>query len=110
MGSNLLHLYATSIPTKLTRTLPIIEERLHFHDYTLIIAFPASSLVIYTISSLLTTKLTHTSTIDAQEVETVWTILAAIILILSALPLQILYIIVEINNPSLTVKTSGDQW
>lgn len=51
-------------------TLPIIEELLHFHDYTLIIAFPVSSLVIYIISSLLTTKLTHTSTIDAQEVET----------------------------------------
>lgn len=92
-------------------TLPIIEELLHFHDYTLIIAFPVSSLVIYIISSLLTTKLTHTSTIDAQEVETAWTILAAIILILSALPsLQIVYIIVEINNPSLTVKTLGDQW
>jgi cytochrome c oxidase subunit 2 len=60
---------------------------------------------------MLTTKLTHTNTIDAQEVETIWTILPAIILIIIALPsLQILYIIDEINNPVLTVKTIGHQW
>lgn len=92
-------------------TSPIIEELLHFHDHTLIIVFLISSLVLYIISLMLTTKLTHTSTMDAQEVETVWTILPAIILILIALPsLRILYIIDEINNPSLTVKTIGHQW
>ena len=92
-------------------TSPIIEELLHFHDHTLIIVFLISSLVLYIISLILTTKLTHTSTIDAQEVETVWTILPAIILILIALPsLRILYIMDEINNPSLTVKTIGHQW
>ena len=63
-------------------TSPIIEELLHFHDHALIIVFLISSLVLYIISLILTTKLTHTSTIDAQEVETIWTILAAIILIL----------------------------
>ena len=51
-------------------TSPIIEELLHFHDHTLIIVFLISSLVLYIISLMLT-KLTHTSTIDAQEVETV---------------------------------------
>lgn len=92
-------------------TSPIIEELTHFHDHTLIIVFLISSLVLYIISTILTTKLTHTSTIDAQEVETVWTILPAIILIIIALPsLRILYIIDEINNPSLTVKTIGHQW
>ena len=92
-------------------TSPIIEELLHFHDHTLIIVFLISSLVLYIISLMLTTKLTHTSTIDAQEVETIWTILPAIILILIALPsLRILYIMDEINNPSLTVKTIGHQW
>lgn len=38
---------------------------------TLIIVFIISSLVLYLISSMLTTRLTHTSTIDAQEVETI---------------------------------------
>nr|QTV20864.1 cytochrome c oxidase subunit II [Elaphodus cephalophus] len=92
-------------------TLPIMEELLHFHDHTLLIVFLISSLVLYIISLMLTTKLTHTSMMDAQEVETVWTILPAIILILIALPsLRILYMMDEINNPSLTVKTMGHQW
>nr|YP_203280.1 cytochrome c oxidase subunit II [Urva javanica]AAW32547.1 cytochrome c oxidase subunit II [Urva javanica]UFJ44031.1 cytochrome c oxidase subunit II [Urva auropunctata]UFJ44057.1 cytochrome c oxidase subunit II [Urva auropunctata] len=90
---------------------PIMEELLHFHDHTLMIVFLISSLVLYIISLMLTTKLTHTSTMDAQEVETIWTILPAIILILIALPsLRILYMMDEINSPSLTVKTMGHQW
>ena len=52
-------------------TSPTIEELLHFHDHTLIIVFLISLLVLYIISVMLTTKLTHTSTIDSQEVETV---------------------------------------
>nr|UEK25418.1 cytochrome c oxidase subunit II [Spilogale pygmaea] len=92
-------------------TSPIMEELLHFHDHTLMIVFLISSLVLYIISLMLTTKLTHTNTMDAQEVETVWTILPAIILILIALPsLRILYMMDEINSPSLTVKTMGHQW
>nr|UFR83113.1 cytochrome c oxidase subunit II [Neohylomys hainanensis] len=90
---------------------PIMEELMYFHDHTLMIVFLISSLVLYIISLMLTTKLTHTSTMDAQEVETIWTILPAVILILIALPsLRILYMMDEMNNPSLTVKTMGHQW
>ncbi len=90
---------------------PVIEELLQFHDHALMIVFLISSLVLYIITLMLTTKLTHTSTIDAQEVEIIWTVLPAVILIIIALPsLRILYIIDEINNPSLTVKTIGHQW
>nr|YP_010031621.1 cytochrome c oxidase subunit II [Chodsigoa parva]YP_010277801.1 cytochrome c oxidase subunit II [Chodsigoa hypsibia]QOV03040.1 cytochrome c oxidase subunit II [Chodsigoa parva]UHY94478.1 cytochrome c oxidase subunit II [Chodsigoa hypsibia] len=92
-------------------TSPIMEELMNFHDHALMIVFLISTLVLYVISSMLTTKLTHTSTMDAQAVETIWTILPAIILILIALPsLRILYMMDEINNPMLTVKTVGHQW
>nr|YP_009754623.1 cytochrome c oxidase subunit II [Epomophorus crypturus]YP_009754636.1 cytochrome c oxidase subunit II [Epomophorus labiatus]YP_009754649.1 cytochrome c oxidase subunit II [Epomophorus wahlbergi]YP_009754662.1 cytochrome c oxidase subunit II [Epomophorus minimus]YP_009754675.1 cytochrome c oxidase subunit II [Epomophorus minor]YP_009754792.1 cytochrome c oxidase subunit II [Epomophorus pusillus]YP_009754857.1 cytochrome c oxidase subunit II [Nanonycteris veldkampii]QIP52593.1 cytochrome c len=92
-------------------TSPIMEELLHFHDHALMIVFLISSLVLYLISVMLTTNLTHTSTMDAQEVETIWTILPAMILIMIALPsLRILYMMDEINNPYLTVKTMGHQW
>nr|YP_009414289.1 cytochrome c oxidase subunit II [Cheirogaleus sibreei]AIW64340.1 cytochrome c oxidase subunit II [Cheirogaleus sibreei]AIW80648.1 cytochrome oxidase subunit II [Cheirogaleus sibreei]AIW80675.1 cytochrome oxidase subunit II [Cheirogaleus sibreei] len=90
---------------------PIMEELMYFHDHTLMIVFLISSLVLYIISLMLTTELTHTSTMDAQEVETVWTILPAVILILIALPsLRILYMMDEITTPSLTLKTMGHQW
>nr|AAS86765.1 cytochrome oxidase subunit II [Eulemur rufus]AAS86771.1 cytochrome oxidase subunit II [Cheirogaleus major]ACJ36197.1 cytochrome oxidase subunit II [Cheirogaleus crossleyi]ACJ36206.1 cytochrome oxidase subunit II [Cheirogaleus crossleyi]ACJ36207.1 cytochrome oxidase subunit II [Cheirogaleus crossleyi] len=90
---------------------PIMEELMYFHDHTLMIVFLISSLVLYIISLMLTTELTHTNTMDAQEVETVWTILPAVILILIALPsLRILYMMDEITTPSLTLKTMGHQW
>nr|YP_002519810.1 cytochrome c oxidase subunit II [Thylacinus cynocephalus]ACK57328.1 cytochrome c oxidase subunit II [Thylacinus cynocephalus]ACK57341.1 cytochrome c oxidase subunit II [Thylacinus cynocephalus]ATD52291.1 cytochrome c oxidase subunit II [Thylacinus cynocephalus]ATD52317.1 cytochrome c oxidase subunit II [Thylacinus cynocephalus]ATD52356.1 cytochrome c oxidase subunit II [Thylacinus cynocephalus] len=92
-------------------TSPIMEELMYFHDHTLMIVFLISSLVLYVLLLMLTTKLTHTSTMDAQEVETIWTIMPAVILVLIALPsLRILYMMDEIFNPYITVKAIGHQW
>lgn len=90
---------------------PLIEELLHFHDHALIVALLISILVLYIISTLISTKLSSINTIDAQEIEIVWTIMPSIILIAIALPsLRILYLIDEINDPDMTVKTIGHQW
>nr|AVP25589.1 cytochrome c oxidase subunit II [Sphenophryne schlaginhaufeni] len=90
---------------------PIMEELLHFHDHTLMAVFLISSLVLYIITTLMTTKLSSTNTIDAQEIEMVWTIMPAIILIVIALPsLRILYLMDEISNPDITIKAIGHQW
>nr|YP_010295456.1 cytochrome c oxidase subunit II [Phascolosorex doriae]UMO93242.1 cytochrome c oxidase subunit II [Phascolosorex doriae] len=92
-------------------TSPMMEELMYFHDHTLMIVFLISSLVLYVLILMLTTKLTHTNTMDAQEIETIWTIMPAIILVLIALPsLRILYMMDEILNPYLTVKAMGHQW
>nr|AIZ97051.1 cytochrome c oxidase subunit II [Papurana kreffti] len=90
---------------------PIMEELLHFHDHTLMAALLISTLVSYLISVLMSTKLFNTNTIDAQEIEMVWTIMPAIILIIIALPsLRILYLMDEVSNPDMTIKTIGHQW
>lgn len=90
---------------------PIIEELLKFHDHALIIVFLISTLVLYIIIIIVTTKLTNKNILDSQEIEVIWTILPAIILTLIALPsLRILYLIDEINDPHLTIKTAGHQW
>nr|QOJ45079.1 cytochrome c oxidase subunit II [Allobates grillisimilis] len=90
---------------------PIMEELLHFHDHALMAVFLISALVLYIISTLMTTKLSNTNTIDAQEIEMVWTIMPAVILIVIALPsLRILYLMDEISSPDVTVKTIGHQW
>nr|YP_004564275.1 cytochrome c oxidase subunit II [Pipa carvalhoi]ADM35686.1 cytochrome c oxidase subunit II [Pipa carvalhoi] len=90
---------------------PIMEELLHFHDHTMMAAFLISTLVLYIISIMMTTKLTNTNSMDAQEIEMVWTIMPAIILIVIALPsLRILYLMDEVNDPHLTVKAIGHQW
>nr|YP_337895.1 cytochrome c oxidase subunit II [Andrias japonicus]BAE45322.1 cytochrome c oxidase subunit II [Andrias japonicus] len=90
---------------------PIMEELLHFHDHALMAVFLISTLVLYIISIMMTTKLTNTNTMDAQEIEMIWTIMPAIILVVIALPsLRILYLMDEINDPHLTVKAIGHQW
>lgn len=92
-------------------TSPLMEELLHFHDHALIITFLISTFVLYIIVAMVSTKLTNKYILDSQEIETIWTVLPAIILILIALPsLQILYLIDEINDPHLTIKAMGHQW
>nr|YP_009257167.1 cytochrome c oxidase subunit II [Sinobatis borneensis]ANG44193.1 cytochrome c oxidase subunit II [Sinobatis borneensis] len=90
---------------------PVMEELLHFHDHTLMIVFLISALVLYIIIAMVTTKLTNKYILDSQEIEIVWTILPAIILIMIALPsLRILYLMDEINDPHITIKALGHQW
>nr|UNI92191.1 cytochrome c oxidase subunit II [Scleropages jardinii] len=90
---------------------PVMEELVHFHDHALMVVFLISSFVLYIIITLVMTKLTNKHAHDSQEIEIVWTILPAIILIVVALPsLRILYLMDEINSPHLTVKAIGHQW
>nr|YP_010886826.1 cytochrome c oxidase subunit II [Hyphessobrycon heterorhabdus]WJH17943.1 cytochrome c oxidase subunit II [Hyphessobrycon heterorhabdus] len=90
---------------------PVMEELLHFHDHALMIVFLISTLVLYIIVAMVSSKLTNKYILDSQEIEIVWTILPAVILFLIAFPsLRILYLMDEIGNPHLTVKALGHQW
>nr|QVO50916.1 cytochrome c oxidase subunit II [Dicaeum cruentatum] len=89
---------------------PIMEELMGFHDHALMVALAICSLVLYLLTVTLTGKLSS-STVDAQEIEIVWTILPAMVLVALALPsLRILYMMDEINQPDLTMKAIGHQW
>nr|BBB55736.1 cytochrome c oxidase subunit II [Raneya brasiliensis] len=90
---------------------PIMEELIHFHDHALMIVLLISILVLYIIVAMVTTKLTNMYILDSQEVEIIWTVLPAVILVMIALPsLRILYLMDEINDPHLTIKALGHQW
>nr|YP_008592392.1 cytochrome c oxidase subunit II [Pleuronichthys cornutus]ACO06106.1 cytochrome oxidase subunit II [Pleuronichthys cornutus]AFC77821.1 cytochrome oxidase subunit 2 [Pleuronichthys cornutus] len=90
---------------------PLMEELLHFHDHALMIVILISVMVLYIIVAMVTAQFTDKLVLDSQEIEIIWTILPAIILILIALPsLRILYLMDEINSPHLTVKALGHQW
>nr|YP_010956682.1 cytochrome c oxidase subunit II [Citharichthys cornutus]WMY89775.1 cytochrome c oxidase subunit II [Citharichthys cornutus] len=90
---------------------PLMEELLHFHDHALMIVILISTMVLYIIVAMVTAKVTDKFILDSQEIEIIWTILPAIVLILIALPsLRLLYLMDEINNPHLTVKAIGHQW
>jgi len=68
-------------------------------------------LIRYAIFCLLINKYSCINVLEAQEVETIWTILPAFILLFLAFPsLRLLYLMDEVREPAVTVKTIGHQW
>jgi cytochrome c oxidase subunit 2 len=93
------------------RASPIIEQLTFFHDHALIILTIITVLVLYIIIILLFNKFTNRYLLSGQIIEIIWTILPAVVLIFIAIPsLRLLYLIDEINNPTITLKTIGHQW
>nr|YP_009688037.1 cytochrome c oxidase subunit II [Arnoglossus tenuis]AKA95092.1 cytochrome oxidase subunit 2 [Arnoglossus tenuis] len=90
---------------------PLMEELLHFHDHALMIVLLISTMVLYIIIAMVTAKFTDKLILDSQEIEVIWTVLPAIVLIMIAMPsLRLLYMMDEVNVPQMTVKALGHQW
>nr|ABV71213.1 cytochrome oxidase subunit II [Dicranomyia kraussi]ABV71227.1 cytochrome oxidase subunit II [Dicranomyia variabilis]ABV71228.1 cytochrome oxidase subunit II [Dicranomyia variabilis]ABV71229.1 cytochrome oxidase subunit II [Dicranomyia variabilis] len=90
---------------------PIMEQLSFFHDHAMLIITMITILVGYLMVGLLFNKFTNRYLLSGQTIEVIWTILPAIVLIFIALPsLRLLYLMDEINNPSITLKAIGHQW
>nr|AST23816.1 cytochrome c oxidase subunit II [Lymantria sp. AN-2017] len=90
---------------------PLMEQIIFFHDHTLIILIMITILVGYLMISLLFNKYINRFLLEGQMIEVIWTILPAITLIFIALPsLRLLYLLDELNNPLITLKSIGHQW
>lgn len=90
---------------------PIILQITSFHDHALVILTLVVSVVAYSLTVLIINKYTSRVTVDAQQIETIWTVLPAVTLLFLAIPsLRLLYLTDEINSPSVTIKAIGHQW
>nr|QXM18099.1 cytochrome c oxidase subunit II [Babylonia zeylanica] len=90
---------------------PLMEELIFFHDHGMMVLVMIISLVGYAALSLMLNKYSCRSLVEGQEIETIWTIIPAVILVFLALPsLRLLYLLDEVGNCSLTIKTIGHQW
>nr|YP_010946546.1 cytochrome c oxidase subunit II [Episymploce wulingensis]UYS78261.1 cytochrome c oxidase subunit II [Episymploce wulingensis]WGO57264.1 cytochrome c oxidase subunit II [Episymploce wulingensis] len=90
---------------------PIMEQLIYFHDHALMIILMILAVVSYMMILLFNNKFINRLLLEGQMIEVAWTIAPAIILIFIALPsLRLLYLMDEINNPSVTLKTIGHQW
>nr|YP_492543.1 cytochrome c oxidase subunit II [Tritia obsoleta]ABB17318.1 cytochrome c oxidase subunit II [Tritia obsoleta] len=90
---------------------PLMEELIFFHDHAMMILVMIITLVGYAALALMVNKYTCRSLVEGQAIETIWTIIPAFILIFLALPsLRLLYLLDEIGDCSLTVKSIGHQW
>nr|YP_010729880.1 cytochrome c oxidase subunit II [Parnassius mnemosyne]WEF74751.1 cytochrome c oxidase subunit II [Parnassius mnemosyne] len=90
---------------------PLMEQIIFFHDHTLIILMMITILVSYLMFILFFNKFINRFLLEGQMIELIWTIIPAITLIFIALPsLRLLYLLDELNNPLITLKSIGHQW
>nr|ALO76607.1 cytochrome c oxidase subunit 2 [Hexagonia terminalis] len=90
---------------------PLMEQLAFFHDHTLMILTMITMLVGYLMMTLFNNKYINRFLLEGQTIEVIWTILPAITLIFIALPsLRLLYLLDEIMNPSISLKSIGHQW
>nr|YP_010728530.1 cytochrome c oxidase subunit II [Endochironomus tendens]WEF49771.1 cytochrome c oxidase subunit II [Endochironomus tendens] len=90
---------------------PIMEQLNFFHDHSLLILILVTTLVGYLMMMLFFNTLNNRFLLHGQTIEVIWTVLPAIVLLFIAFPsLRILYLLDEVNSPSLSIKTIGHQW
>jgi len=90
---------------------PVITQLIAFHDHTILILVLVTTIVTYAFISLIFNTYSSRYILEAQQIEIIWTLLPAVILLFLAFPsLHILYLIDEISQPSITLKTIGHQW
>nr|YP_010947014.1 cytochrome c oxidase subunit II [Eucorydia linglong]WGO57810.1 cytochrome c oxidase subunit II [Eucorydia linglong] len=90
---------------------PMMEQLIYFHDHALMIMLMILIVVSYMMITLFFNKFINRFSLEGQMIETAWTIIPAIILVFIAMPsLRLLYLMDEINNPTITIKAIGHQW
>lgn len=88
-----------------------MEQLIFFHDHAMVVLVMVISLVSYSSVVLLRGSLLSRYLLEGQEIETIWTILPAVVLVFLALPsLRLLYLLDEVNDPVLSLKAVGHQW
>uniref|UniRef100_UPI0030E1C0A6 cytochrome c oxidase subunit II n=1 Tax=Austruca annulipes TaxID=196277 RepID=UPI0030E1C0A6 len=92
-------------------TSPLMEQLVFFHDHIMIVLALIVTFVGYIMSTLFFNSFINRYMLENQPIEIIWTSVPAVILIFIALPsLRLLYLLDEVNSPSLTLKTIGHQW
>nr|YP_008758083.1 cytochrome c oxidase subunit II [Jellisonia amadoi]AGW80397.1 cytochrome c oxidase subunit II [Jellisonia amadoi] len=90
---------------------PMMEQLMFFHNHSMLIIILITILVGYLMSSLFFNSFSNRLLMESQNIEIIWTIIPAFMLIFIALPsLRLLYLLDDLNNPLITLKTIGHQW
>ena len=96
---------------------PQMEGLVELHDnimyYLVLILFAVSWILFSIVRNFVATKspISHKYLNHGTLIELIWTITPAVILILIAFPsFKLLYLMDEVNDPSMTVTVEGHQW
>nr|YP_004222207.1 cytochrome c oxidase subunit II [Chromodoris magnifica]YP_009250330.1 cytochrome c oxidase subunit II [Chromodoris quadricolor]YP_009445821.1 cytochrome c oxidase subunit II [Chromodoris annae]YP_009566685.1 cytochrome c oxidase subunit II [Chromodoris orientalis]YP_010930448.1 cytochrome c oxidase subunit II [Chromodoris lochi]YP_010960277.1 cytochrome c oxidase subunit II [Chromodoris elisabethina]YP_010968168.1 cytochrome c oxidase subunit II [Chromodoris colemani]ABK92235.1 cytochrome len=90
---------------------PLQSEMFLFHDHAMVLLLGIFVFVATLGCKLVMNSLTSRTMFEAQRLETVWTIVPALLLIWLALPsLRLLYLLDERSNSGIILKATGHQW
>nr|QPB70875.1 cytochrome c oxidase subunit II [Ophicrania palinurus] len=90
---------------------PMMEQLVFFHDHIMMILTMIVITVTYIMIMLIFNSNMDRNTLDGQLIELIWTVTPAITLFFIATPsLRLLYLMDEINSPTMTIKAVGHQW
>nr|YP_003495118.1 cytochrome c oxidase subunit II [Platevindex mortoni]ADD37173.1 cytochrome c oxidase subunit II [Platevindex mortoni]UZH97745.1 cytochrome c oxidase subunit 2 [Platevindex mortoni] len=90
---------------------PIQAEMLLFHDHAMVLLIGIFSFVALIGLKLLFNKFSTRTMHEAQQLETIWTVVPALLLIWLALPsLRLLYLLDESSSNGIVLKSTGHQW
>nr|UYK52133.1 cytochrome c oxidase subunit II [Asicimbex sp. CSCS-Hym-MC0132] len=90
---------------------PTMEQLMFFHDHSMMILILITMSIFYLMISMLFNKHINRYLLNKQNIEIVWTVLPMLMLIFIATPsIHLLYLMDEVSNPILTIKSIGHQW
>nr|YP_010183911.1 cytochrome c oxidase subunit II [Lispe assimilis]QVG62675.1 cytochrome c oxidase subunit II [Lispe assimilis] len=90
---------------------PLMEQLIFFHDHALMFTVMITIFISYLMGNLFFNKFINRLLMEEQTIEMIWTITPTLILLFIAFPsLRLLYLLDEMNNPSITLKAIGHQW
>nr|YP_009251026.1 cytochrome c oxidase subunit II [Pyrhila pisum]AMY96222.1 cytochrome c oxidase subunit II [Pyrhila pisum] len=90
---------------------PLMEQLLFFHDNVMMIIIFITIFLGYMMATVLVNPMINRFMLEHHNLELIWTMFPAIILLFCAFPsLRLLYMLDEVSTPSLTLKTIGHQW
>nr|YP_010535547.1 cytochrome c oxidase subunit II [Ornithodoros furcosus]UYB78316.1 cytochrome c oxidase subunit II [Ornithodoros furcosus]UYB78329.1 cytochrome c oxidase subunit II [Ornithodoros furcosus] len=90
---------------------PFMEQLIFFHDHSMTVIILITIITLYMIMNIVYNSYSSRFLMEGQEIETLWTIIPAIILVYIALPsLRLLYLMEESFYPSISMKVIGHQW
>lgn len=93
------------------RVSPVMEHLIFFHDNIIIIIIIVIIIVGYILINSCINFYYNLKIFQGQELERVWTVIPAVILLFIAFPsLRLLYLIEEENEYDITIKVIGHQW
>lgn len=93
------------------RSSPVMEQIIFFHDHRILVIVIILVLVGYILIRSYWNRFYNLKIIEGQELESVWTVLPALFLVVIALPsIRLLYLIEEFDFAELTIKILGHQW